>query len=123
MNNRIEEIRARNAHRHAFYHTLDAALKQATNDTEYLLEQLAERDAEIERLREAQRWIPVGERLPTEDERRENDTRELKPLLVCMKGTKYPFRAFCDGKFWGDGWDKIDVTHWMELPAAPEEGE
>ena len=99
MNNRIEEIRARNAHRHAFYHTLDAALKQATNDTEYLLEQLAERDAEIERLREAQR---CGGCLNYGQYENEMEYGYPSPCTRCVR------RA---------------PDNFMELPAAPEKGE
>lgn len=66
-------------------------------------------------------WIPVGERLPKEIEYREADARELIPLLVCVEGTEYPFRAFYDGKSWGDGWSKLDVTFWMSLPQPPKE--
>lgn len=66
-------------------------------------------------------WIPVGERLPKKIEYREADTRELIPLLVCVEGTEYPFRAFYDGKSWGDGWSKLDVTFWMPLPQPPRE--
>lgn len=66
-------------------------------------------------------WISLSERFPTENEYREKDTGELIPLLVCVKGTKYPFRAMYDGKTWGDGIDKIEVTHWMPLPQPPKE--
>lgn len=66
-------------------------------------------------------WIAVSERLPIESEYRDKSTGELVPLLVCVKGTEYPFRAMYDGKSWGDGWSRIAVTHWMPLPAAPKE--
>ena len=70
---------------------------------------------------EIPRWVPVGERLPVESEYRDKSTGELVPLLVCVKGTEYPFRAMYDGKSWGDGWSRIAVTHWMALPKAPKE--
>lgn len=66
-------------------------------------------------------WIVVSEGLPVESEYRDKSTGELVPLLVCVKGTEYPFRAMYDGKSWGDGWSRIAVTHWMPLPAAPKE--
>lgn len=69
---------------------------------------------------EIPRWIPVRVRLPEESEYREKATGELIPLLVCVKGTVYPFRAMYDGKSWGDGTEKIDVIYWMPLPTPPE---
>lgn len=70
-----------------------------------------------------QEWISVEERLPTEDEYRD-EYRELIPLLVCEKDTRYPYRAMYDGKEWGDGLMKIrGITHWMPLPMPPKGGE
>lgn len=46
---------------------------------------------------------------------------ELIPFLACTIGTKYPFRALYDGKNWGDGVFRLDVTNWMELPEPPKE--
>ena len=66
-------------------------------------------------------WISVEERLPSEDEQRD-EYGELVPFLVCEKDTKYPYRAFYDGTIWGDGLMKIKgITHWMPLPEAPTE--
>jgi hypothetical protein len=70
---------------------------------------------------EIPRWIPVSERLPKENEYRDKATGELIPLLVCARSTEYPFRAFYDGKNWGDGFNRIDVAHWMPLPQPPKE--
>ena len=66
---------------------------------------------------EADRWIPASE--PPKEYR--DECMELIPFLVCERGTEYPFRAFYDGKVWGDGWSKIPVTHWMPLPESPKE--
>ena len=67
-------------------------------------------------------WISVEERLPSEDEQRD-EYGELVPFLVCEKDTKYPYRAFYDGTIWGDGLMKIKgITHWMPLPEAPKKG-
>jgi hypothetical protein len=64
-------------------------------------------------------WISVDERLPSEDERRD-EFEELVPFLVCEKDTKHPYRAFYDGTTWGDGLMKIKgITHWMPLPEPP----
>lgn len=54
--------------------------------------------------REAQRWIPVSERLP-----KENGT-----YWICDKYGDVTDLSFIDGEFvWND------VTHWMPLPTAP----
>ena len=72
-------------------------------------------------------WISVSEKLPKESEYRNGnrykfmDSNELVPLLVCCKDTEIPFRAFYNGKNWGDGWSKVDVICWMPLPQPPKE--
>ena len=83
----------------------------------------------LEAADKAQRWIPVSEKLPAASEYRNGDryksmdSNELVPLLVCCDDTEIPFRAFYDGKSWGDGWSKPEVTHWQPLPQPPKEGE
>ena len=85
-------------------------------------------DKRIAELEAAQRWIPVKERLPTVSEYRNGDkfksmdSNELVPFLVCCEDTEIPFRAFYDGKNWGDGWGKQNVTHWQALPQPPQKG-
>lgn len=69
-------------------------------------------------------WIPVIERLPEEPE--ENEIFDNKPLelyLVSIKGDPYPFRAFWNGKFFTNGWQKCEVTAWMPLPEPYRESE
>jgi hypothetical protein len=82
--------------------------------------------ADLARLREAERWVPVTERLPTEsygclvmvDE--DDYFGEVRSVLL-------PYVVGYDG----EGWNDIDgqtipfeVTHWKRivLPAGPEEG-
>ena len=90
---------------------------------------LEEAEKRIAELEAAQRWIPVGERLPAVSEYRNGDksksmdSNELVPFLVCCEDTEIPFRAFYDGKNWGDGWGKQNVTHWQPLPQPPQKGE
>ena len=85
-------------------------------------------DKRIAELKAAQRWIPVGEQLPAVSEYRNGDkfksmdSNELVPFLVCCEDTEIPFRAFYDGKNWGDGWGKQNVTHWQHLPQPPQKG-
>ena len=86
-------------------------------------------DKRVKEMEMAQRWIPCAERLPDVSEYRNGDkfksmdSNELMPLLVCCEDTEIPFRAFYDGKNWGDGWGKQNVTHWQALPQPPQKGE
>lgn len=75
-----------------------------------LRERLAERYAEIEQLREVQKWIPVSERLPE---------REDFVLVFSepMRGSEAEIQR---AKGWMCHNQRTDITHWMPLPAAPE---
>lgn len=62
-------------------------------------------------------WIPVEERLPEEPkENPEFEGKKIELYLVTVKGTKYPFRAMWNGKFFTDGWSKCNVIAWRPLP-------
>ena len=67
--------------------------------------------------------IPVSERLP--EPPRENQELDYSPLDVYLVSTNegYPFRAFWDGKNFGDGMFKLDVKAWMPLPEPYKENE
>lgn len=63
------------------------------------------------------RWIPCSEMTPQKPEENplfENKTLEL--YLVSIKNIEYPFRAFWNGKFFSDGWNKVNAIAWMPLP-------
>jgi len=66
---------------------------------------------ELSTLRESMRWIPVGERLP------ENDDERQGQYLVAVEGKWVKISYFCP-QF---DWDYADVTHWMPLPKPPED--
>ena len=62
-------------------------------------------------------WIPVEERLPEEPkENPEFEGKKIELYFVTVKGTKYPFRAIWNGKFFTDGWNKCNVIAWRPLP-------
>lgn len=93
------------------------------NALEQIAEILANRE-QADELGVYGNWIPVSEKLPEEPE--ENEIFDNKPLelyLVSIKGDPYPFRAFWNGKFFTDGWQKCDVTAWMPLPEPYRESE
>lgn len=70
-------------------------------------------------------WIPCSRELPPQP--KENPLFEYKPLelyLVSLSSTDYPWRAFWNGKYFTDGFSKVEPIAWMPLPAPyKEEGE
>jgi hypothetical protein len=104
----------------------------------------AEAEAERDALREKQRWIPVTERLP-EERALVNVVwvnRAPEPYYEKIKGVPFSDTAcFYRGRwYWAspvvldllaeygeDEPDSVDeaveITHWLPLPEAPEEGE
>jgi hypothetical protein len=75
---------------------------------------------EIERLREAQRWIPVSERLPELDP---NFHGLSVDVWIAFNGQMAI--GFCcqDGSYWQRHGNAahLPVTHWMPLPESPKE--
>ena len=64
-------------------------------------------------------WISVDDRLPEEPkENPEFEGKKIELYLVTVKGTKYPFRAMWNGKFFTDGWSKCNVIAWRPLPES-----
>jgi len=94
-------------------------------DLMYANARIKELEAELKRLKEANRWIPVAERLPDDG----------VPVLVTYLG-------YCDNNPYSDGvavwkienngynggweWEldgdevKVQITHWRPLPEPPE---
>lgn len=71
-------------------------------------------------------WIPCSEQLPPKPEN--NMLFENKPLevyLATVRGSDYAWRVFWNGEYFTDGWNKVDVIAWQELPKVykSKEGE
>ena len=80
----------------------------------------AEAEAERDALREKQRWIPVTERFPERDVQvlgwyKDNPFSQYRPEVVAWNGNGWVF-VYAHRYV-------TNVTHWMPLPEAPEEGE
>ena len=79
----------------------------------------AEAEAERAALREKQRWIPVTERLPERDVQvlgwyKDNPFSQYRPGVVAWNGNGWVF-VYAHRYV-------TNVTYWLPLPAAPEEG-
>ena len=79
-----------------------------------------EAEAERDALREKQRWIPVTERFPERDVQvlgwyKDNPFSQYRPEVVAWNGNGWVF-VYAHRYV-------TNVTHWMPLPEAPEEGE
>ena len=114
---------------------LKAELSVNLNDLEWMTEQrdklqaevdrIKELEAENEKMKEANRWIPVAERLPDDG----------VPVLVTYLGY-YDNKPYSDGvakwkienNGYNGGWEweldgdevKVQITHWRPLPEPPE---
>ena len=80
----------------------------------------AKAEAERDALREKQRWIPVTERLPERDVQvlgwyKDNPFSQYRPEVVAWNGNGWVF-VYAHRYV-------TNVTHWMPLPKAPEEGD
>ena len=80
----------------------------------------AKAEAERAALREKQRWIPVTERMPERDVQvlgwyKDNPFSQYRPEVVAWNGNGWVF-VYAHRYV-------TNVTHWMPLPKAPEEGD
>ena len=79
----------------------------------------AKAEAERDALREKKRWIPVTERLPERDVQvlgwyKDNPFSQYRPEVVAWNGNGWVF-VYAHRYV-------TNVTHWMPLPKAPEDG-
>ena len=86
-------------------------------------ERIAELEAENAALREANRWIPVGERLPLPTQKREGCCSLNSSDLVHVYPAPRNDRAVVYMHYL-EKWScsaEVEVTHWRPLPEPPEE--
>jgi hypothetical protein len=97
-------------------------LRDSVDDVPDLLAAIAERDAEIERLREAQRWIPCSERMPELNKLVFLHDKFGKTVVGRHVENPYPIGYVKEFATHGImfGFDEKAVTHWMPLPKLPE---
>lgn len=96
-------------------------------DMVIILAQRKQTEAEAERdaLQEKQRWIPVTERMPNTIPCNAG-TEYSEAVIVWTTGNKAMIAVWdgidfiCPTDFW-EAWGE-EITHWMPLPEAPEEG-
>ena len=101
-------------------------LDQVANDTAEAFIEAYKECQDIIRKHMNDGWIPVEECPPEEPkENPEFEGKKIELYLVTVKGTKYPFRAMWNGKFFTDGWSVLDVIAWHPLPEPyrPERSE
>lgn len=65
--------------------------------------------AELAALREAARWVKVGDRLPTPEQ-----------SVLMSNGNAVETGCYFAGNWWQNG-SKVRVTHWRPLPTPPDE--
>ena len=99
---------------------IDKVCLDAADLIERLTAENAKAEAERDALREKQRWIPVTERMPE---------LEVPVLVLDRRGNMIvrTLRRLVSDKeavFRPDGLaPRKNITHWMPLPEAPEEGD
>ena len=87
-------------------------VREKTDDN-WLADMVELAAAEVARLREERRWVPVGERLPEEGV---EVLCLIRPDVVCVG---YQTRDFGQ-VVWNDEGVLFRPTHWQPLPPGPE---
>lgn len=62
-------------------------------------------------------WVSVEKRMPEP-----LYPEKFLPLLLCLNARTYVPGGVQDGKFWLDGRELDNVTHWQYIPLTPERG-
>ncbi len=112
---RIDELKQEDVLNRDLIERITKMLDQAKEENDALR-------AELAAMRERERWIPVGERLPDIP-----DNLRFRKSVITRDDDGYmtvaSYRLF-DNKWYCDYSDTVlyHVTHWHELPQPPEEG-
>ena len=87
---------------------LDEYMTKANENVDNLHAEIKELEAELAALREANRWIPVSERLP-------ENGQEILALGRSKTVDNWLFYQAVEGVF------RMEYTHWRPLPEPPEQ--
>ena len=86
-------------------------IKYLSAEKQVLMRRVRELESENARLKDAQRWIPVSERLP----------ENISNVLILSRGEQLIASYHSKYSLWYVPFvDKPVVTHWMPLPQLPE---
>jgi len=86
-------------------------IKYLSAEKQVLMRRVRELESENARLKDAQRWIPVSERLP----------ENISNVLILSRGEQLIASYHSKYSLWYVPFvDKPVVTHWMPLPELPE---
>lgn len=107
---------------------LSSAISRDCNDTALQRNKLHSENADLrERLRNAERWMPVSERLPKNSNRVLVAYRKSFNLFRTIKANRW---QVYESRYSGGAWRFLSpslknrvsrhVTHWMPLPKAPD---
>lgn len=62
-------------------------------------------------------WVPCSEQLPPQPKKINLfEIKCLKPYLVSVQHSDYPYKAFWNGKYFTDGFVKFEANAWQPLP-------
>jgi len=87
---------------------LDEYMTKANENVDNLHAEIKELEAELAALREANRWIPVSERLP-------ENGQEILALGRNKTVDSWLYYPAVEGVF------RLEYTHWRPLPEPPEQ--
>ena len=114
-----EELARKIMQMHARIAELEAELDRRIRMPKDLWFQVAELSTRVNELEAAQRWIPVGERLP-EDRVTILAAFNNREILTAKYYKYYEGFGSVENYWRIEGWHSGNVTHWMPLPESPE---
>ena len=94
-------------------------IKYLSAEKQVLMRRVRELESENARLKDAQRWIPVSERLP-EDRVTILAAFNNREILTAKYYKYYEGFGSVENYWRIEGWHSGNVTHWMPLPQPPE---